>query len=490
MENPTVPAGWAEASLGELGVWSGGGTPSKAEAAFWKDGSVPWVSPKDMKSDFILTSEDKITPHAIAKSAAKYVPRGSILMVTRSGILAHTLPIAIAKCEVTVNQDLKTLTPAEGILAEFLAWYLRRENRSILATCSKNGTTVASVDTDRLKSIRVPVAPLPEQRRIVEKIETLFARLDKGEEAVRQVQALLKRYRQSVLKAAVTGDLTAEWRAANRDRLEHGRDLLARILKTRRETWKGRGRYTEPTAPDTSEFPRLPEGWVWAAMGQLADVLGGLTKNARRKDLALKAPMLRVANVYQGRLDLNDIHETGISPNELERVSLKAGDILIVEGNGSQDQIGRMAIWNGEIQGAVHQNHLIKARLATLDLVPFILTWFQSFDGRRAIERVASSTSGLYTLSISKIESLVVPVPPLEEVAEVQAKVDEAVSKIAVLEKWCAAELARSKALRQSILKQAFSGRLVPQDPSDEPASALLGRIRAAGTKKKPRKAG
>jgi hypothetical protein len=93
------------------------------------------------------------------------------------------------------------------------------------------------------------IAPLNEQRRIVEKIETLFARLDKGEEALRDVQKLLARYRQSVLKAAVTGQLTADWRAENAHRLEHGQDLLARILQTRRETWEGRGKYKEPCRP-------------------------------------------------------------------------------------------------------------------------------------------------------------------------------------------------------------------------------------------------
>jgi type I restriction enzyme S subunit len=387
-----------------------------------------------------------------------------------------------------INQDLKALFPADGVEKSFLEYWLL--SISNVLEGMGTGTTVKGIRLGDITSLPFPLPPHLEQQRIVEKIETLFARLDKGEEAVRRVQALLKRYRQSVLKAAVAGNLTAEWREANLYQLEHGRDLLARILKTRRESWKDRGHNQKLTAPDLSELPELPEGWVWANMGQLAKVLGGLTKNAKRKDLPTKVPMLRVANVYQGRLDLTEIHETGISPNELARVSMKTGDILVVEGNGSQDQIGRMAIWNSEIEGAVHQNHLIKARLAIADLGPFILTWFGSFDGRRAIERVASSTSGLYTLSISKIELLAVPLPPLEEVAEVQAQVDEALSKMAVLEDWCAAELVRSAALRQSILKQAFAGRLVPQDPSDEPASALLARIRATDSKKKIRKAG
>src|SRR5690606_20632538 len=144
----------------------------------------------------------------------------------------------------------------------------------------------------------IPVAPLNEQRRIVEKIETLFARLDKGEEALRDVQKLLARYRQSVLKAAVTGQLTADWRAENAHRLEHGRDLLARILQTRRETWQGRGKYKEPAAPYTTGLPELPEGRVWATVGTFGDVKGGkrLPRGHSYSDVETKHPYLRVTD--------------------------------------------------------------------------------------------------------------------------------------------------------------------------------------------------
>lgn len=331
-----------------------------------------------------------------------------------------------------------------------------------------------------LETKEFPLAPLNEQHRIVEKIETLFARLDKGEEALRDVQKLLARYRQSVLKAAVTGQLTADWRAENAHRLEPGQSLLTSILQTRRETWDGRGKYKEPTAPDTTDLPELPEGWVWASVGQLANVMGGLTKNKKRQEMPLRKPMLRVANVYQNRLELGDIHLTGITDSECARVLLEDLDLLVVEGNGSKDQIGRMAVWRNEIPDAVHQNHLIKVRMIEKGLVEFALWWFQSPNGRQNIEKVASSTSGLYTLSISKIEALVTPVPSLPEIEEINELVNEAFSKISHLELWCQTELARSAALRQSILKDAFAGRLVPQDPSDEPASDLLARIKAA----------
>lgn len=335
------------------------------------------------------------------------------------------------------------------------------------------------VKFDALAEFEFLLPPHSEQRRIAEKIETLFAEVDKGEESLRQVQALLARYRQSVLKAAVTGELTADWRAQRAGQLEHGRDLLARILKARRENWQGRGKYKEPVEPDTRNLPELPEGWVWAAVEQIAEVIGGLTKNAKRSAMELRRPMLRVANVYQNRLDLSEIHETGVAEFELERVALRPLDLLVVEGNGSKDQIGRMAVWRGEIAGAVHQNHLIKVRLIEPGLVELLLWWFQSATGRRIIEDVASSTSGLYTLSISKIEALSVPIPSFEEAQVISGRLKQEFARLEALDRIVEQELRRSAALRQAILKDGFEGRLVPQDPSDEPASELLARIRA-----------
>lgn len=334
---------------------------------------------------------------------------------------------------------------------------------------------------------RVPLAPLNEQRRIVDKIETLFAQLDKGKEAVREVQKLLTRYRQSVLKAAVTGELTADWRAERKGQLEHGSDLLDRILDAREELWDGRGKYKRPAPLSTDGLPELPEGWEWATVDQLANVIGGLTKNSKRKEMPHRRPMLRVANVYQNRFELDDLHETGVTNKELARVLLEPRDLLVVEGNGSKDQIGRMAVWNGEIPNAVHQNHLIKVRLFEPALAEYLTTWFQSSMGRQIVEKVASSTSGLYTLSISKVKALVVPLPSLAEIAQIMVQVDAVFGKIEALKVKCETELKRSSSLRQSILKDAFAGRLVAQDPTDEPASELLARI--AAEKTPPKKA-
>ncbi|HNL22669.1 MAG TPA: restriction endonuclease subunit S, partial [Rhodocyclaceae bacterium] len=205
IESRDIPISWQLVPLKELGVWSGGGTPSKAKPEFWTNGSIPWVSPKDMKTERIIDSEDHITKAAVMESTAKLIPEGSVLVVTRSGILSHTLPVAITTVPVTVNQDLKAITPKDGVLPEYVAWALRCFARKILNTCSKQGTTVASIETAALHRFEIPLAPLDQQKRIVAEIEKQFSRLDEAVANLKRVKANLKRYKAAVLKAAVEG---------------------------------------------------------------------------------------------------------------------------------------------------------------------------------------------------------------------------------------------------------------------------------------------
>ncbi|MGH3089669.1 MAG: restriction endonuclease subunit S, partial [Rubrobacteraceae bacterium] len=304
----------------------------------------------------------------------------------------------------------------------------------------------------------------------VEKIEELFTKLDAGEESLGKTRTLLKKYRQSVLKAAVTGELSREWREEHEGELEPAPELLARILEERREKW---------TTDDVDKgLPQLPDQWVWTTIEQLGAVTGGITKNRQRATLTRQLPYLRVANVYANRLQLEDVVEIGVKESELDRVLLREGDLLIVEGNGSPDQIGRVAVWDGSVSPCVHQNHLIKVRLPMPKLSWWVLTWLLSAEGREHIRRVASSTSGLYTLSLSKVRNLAIPLPPLEEQTQILEELDRKLSIVDNLEATIEENLKRSGSLRQSILKRAFSGRLVGQDAEDEPASALLRRVK------------
>ena len=150
-------------------------------------------------------------------------------------------------------------------------------------------------------------------------------------------------------------------------------------------------------------------------LSELATITGGLTKNSKRNTFNLKMPYLRVANVFFNRLDLNEILEIGVREDEIGKTLLEAGDLLFVEGNGSIEQIGRVAIWDGSINQILHQNHLIKARFHKKTILPeYALFYFMSQEGRQQIISKSVSTSGLNTLSVNKIGSLILPMPPIE----------------------------------------------------------------------------
>jgi len=479
-ECDNLPRGWDYECLGQLGVWSGGGTPSKANYAYWTNGTIPWVSPKDMKSERIRSSEDLITEEATQRTPAKPVPPGSVLMVTRSGILAHTFPVAVTERVVAINQDLKSLTPYEGIDANFVAWYLRYRSSAILAECAKHGTTVASIEMDRLRKLRVPIAPAKEQRRIVEKIEALFAELDKGEESLRQVQKLLARYRQSVLKAAVTGELTADWRARHAGKLEHGRDLLARILKARREKWQGRGRYVEPAEPDTRNLPKLPDGWVWSSLGQLIVTIEA-GKNVRceeRPPRAAEVGIVKVSAVTWGEFD--ELQSKTITDPSYVSPSLRIqeGDLLISRAN-TLELVGASVVV-GPVQRHLQLSDKVLRLRCAYPLEHWLNITLRSALGRAQIQAFATGAQlSMRNISQENMQRIAVPLPPPEEInllvaktALLQAQEKEMLSVVLDTMK-------RSGVLRQTILKDAFSGRLVPQDPNDEPAAELLARIRA-----------
>lgn len=201
-----LPKGWIIKKLNEIGTWKGGGTPSKSKIEFWENGDILWVSPKDMKSQKIYDTIDKITNDAIENSSTKLIPKDSILFVVRSGILRRTLPIALTVSDLTVNQDLQALTPKD-VLADYVYWYVSAKNEDIRKTCSKDGTTVESIESSLLKNYLIPICSHEEQKRIVQELESKLTVCDKIEETITQSLQQAETLRQSILKQAFEGKL-------------------------------------------------------------------------------------------------------------------------------------------------------------------------------------------------------------------------------------------------------------------------------------------
>ena len=355
------------------------------------------------------------------------------------------------------STEFHVLRAKPGLDARYLMHFLfTPEVRRAAKMNMKGAAGQLRVPTQFLEGLRIPVPSIEQQREAVAYLDEQLSRLDASVTALLRAKANLKRYRASVLKAACGGRLVpteAELARAEGRTFETGAELLQRILAERRE---GNGMRKEPTEPEVNNLPTLPDGWAWANLQQLALVSGGLTKNPKRETLPTKLPYLRVANVYANELRLDQIEHIGVAPAELNKLLLVKDDLLVVEGNGSPDQIGRVALWNGSIAPCVHQNHLIKVRLRGAE-PRWVLNWLLSPQGRNQIERVTSSTSGLHTLSTGKVSALRVPLPPLPEQHRIVAEADRRLSLIRGAEAQVRANLARAKRLRQSILQAAFA---------------------------------
>ncbi len=440
--------------LRDLGNWSGGNTPSKENVAYWTDGRVPWVSPKDMKVDEITSSQDCITEAALADRRVSLIPEGSVLFVTRSGILAHTFPVAITKLPVTINQDLKALTPKFGISAKYVAHAVRGASRRILKQCSKHGTTVASVETNALLDFEIPVVDFDEQRRIVAEIEMQFSRLDEALANLQRVKANLKRYKAAVLKAAVEGRLvtTEAELARNGGRsYETGAQLLQRILEARRSKWKGKGKYKEPGAPDTTGLPELPEGWVWASVYSLSTkVADGVHKKPNY--LPAGIPFVTVKNMTAGAgisfADLNYVSEED-HVEFCRRTNPERGDILI----SKDGTLGVVRVVDTDRPFSIFVSvSLVKP--VTKELSDYLVVAFESPVLQR---QMVPKGSGLQHIHLEDLRADCVPLPPLAEQERIVAEVDRRLSIAREVEAEVEANLKRAQGLRQAILQTAFA---------------------------------
>lgn len=350
------------------------------------------------------------------------------------------------------STEFHVLRPNGTVLADYLRYYLvqsgfRREAQRNM----QGGVGQQRVPADYLRDSPLPLAPVPEQQRIVSRIEELFSEIDDGERALARAGQLVERYRQSVLKAAVTGELTREWRGGPP---ADGNDAL------------------------TLDVRSLPPGWTLRSLDELSWATSYGT-SAKCLGQVAGVPVLRIPNVRGGRIDLQDLKW---APGDLELPAvdlLSPGDLLVVRTNGSESLIGVGAVVLEPLRDPSYfASYLIRFRLKP---EPLLAEWvnlvWQSDVVRHFVHEHKATSAGQYNISQSKLRVLRLPIPPeqerrqlLDAWATVSSRIQATLGEVASGRKG-------ASALRQSVLKAAFSGQLVPQDPSDEPAAALLARI-------------
>lgn len=354
------------------------------------------------------------------------------------------------------------------------------------------GTGIPHVDPVVLGDIVFPLPPLNEQERIIEKVDGLFSELDNGIEELETAQTKLELYRQSLLKSAVEGELSKEWRETQTEISETGEQLLARILKERRERWeqeklkefaeKGKNppknwqeKYPEPVQPDTENLPELPEGWVWASIDQLTTEQR-YGSSAKTNDDPNGIPVLRMGNIQNGALDFNNLKYLPKAHDEFPALFLEKGDLLFNRTN-SRELVGKTAIFNGEHTPCSYASYLIKVKFHSDFNANLAAYYINSVFGKIWINDVAVQQTGQANVNGTKLSQLCIPLMSQAEQNYIVERFNELKDASESSFKQIEDNIKLLTMQKQNILKDAFSGKLVPQNPSDEPAQVLLERI-------------
>jgi type I restriction enzyme, S subunit len=420
MLNSELPVGWEWSTLGEIADLLGGGTPSRKNPEYFT-GDIVWLTPTEIpktKISVISESREKITQDGLRRSSARLIPQGSVLMTSRASIGY----VAIAGTEVTTNQGFASFIPKQGINNFYLAYWLWANAEFFIEQAT--GTTFKEITKSKLRNFSLPIPPLPEQERIVNRIEELFSDLEAGVAALKRVRAGLKRYKASVLKAACEGKL-----------LDKG---------------------------GIERSDGLPEEWRCVTLGELIQHLTSGSRGWAKYYSEDGSLFIRVGNFERLSKTLNlakIIFVTEPDGAEANRTRLQLRDLLITM-TADVGMIGVVDENTLHWRIAYINQHVGLVRLSEPEYVDFVAYALASEIGQQQFRKKQYGATKL-GINFEDINSLEIPLPPLEEQRRIVAEVEQRLSVVSEVESAVEASLVRAGRLRQAILRSAFEGRLI-----------------------------
>ncbi len=425
-----IPPSWEVVKLGEVCEIVTGTTPSKADSSNYGN-DIPFIKPPQLIDRPIFNTDEKLS-YKGAKQA-RVIPPNTVL-VTCIGNLGRT---GIIKIESAFNQQLNAVLENEVIAGKYIFYQAQSPNFKLQLENLSAATTVAIVNKGKFSTIEIPLPPLPEQHRIVSKIEELFSELDKGIESLKTAQQQLKIYRQAMLK------------------------------------WAFEGRLTHEDVKDGE----LPEGWKWVKIAEVAESMkNGLYKPAdvySENGIAC----LRMYNINLGKIVWFDIKRMNLSKEDIEEYKLKEGDLLVNRVN-SRELVGKTAVIRKYNEPIVYESKNIRLRVKSTINSEYLNYWFL-LSANKYFNSNAQQTVGMASINQMQLSNFEFPLSPFHEQKQIVSEIETRLSVCDKLGETITTALQQSEALRQSILKKAFEGKLVEQNSNDEPASKLLESIKA-----------
>jgi type I restriction enzyme S subunit len=444
---------WRIAKIGDFAATTSGGTPSRAVSAYY-NGTIPWIKSGNLNDGLVSEADEFITEDALKNSSAKLFPAGTLMIALYGATIGK---LGLLSIEAATNQAVCGIFVPEEAETKYLFYFLLYHRPELIKLGA--GGAQPNISQGIIRDIEVPLPPLPEQRRIVARIEELFSRLDAGVAALRHAKAQLQRYRQSVLAAAVTGQLTQAWREQHPD-TEPSVKLLKRVLEQRLEQWDGKGKYRDALGPDRpSALPEIPANWIWTTLDSLCiSKVGNAFKSAQFKDAGVR--LLRGENIEPGALRWANTRywpESNIA--EFQDLLVDQGDVIIAMDRPLISSGLKVAVAKKEDTPCLLVQRVTRLR----PIGPITSTFiFTNINTKRFVDQLIGNQTGTQIPHITEkgIRCFAIPLPPLAEQHQIVAEVEARTTAIDHLEAELDRQITRSNRLRQSTLKSAFNGSL------------------------------
>ena len=422
-----IPENWCWTYLSCVAQWGSGGTPSRKILAYY-DGEISWIKTGELNDELIYESEEHISSEAIANSSAKLFPIHTVIIAMYGATIGK---VGILEIEAATNQACACAVSSTAIDYKYLFYYAKSQKEAFIK--KGQGGAQPNISQEIIKTHEIPLPPLPEQHRIVNCIESLFAKLDEAKEKAQAVVDGFELRKSAILHKAFTGDLTEQWRK------EHGEGL---------------------------------DGWKNTT---LSEIVSGFKYGTSEKSTYNNTgmPVLRIPNVGTGTLSFEDMKY--LAHNDVDEANqVHENDLLIIRSNGSRDLVGKCAIVPALSRKFAYASFLIRIKPSEWILPDYLALYLNSTDARTQMFKKAKSSAGIHNINSQELGSITINVPTIYEQSAIIAVLNNLLAKGQQAKEAAEAVLIQIDTMKKAILARAFRGELGTNDPAEEWAGEMV----------------